>query len=567
MPSWPQRLTTHRRWIPLVAMLMCAPALLGGLELDDLFHALHAGDPGFLGSAFTFYGDGPRPAFVSAADQPWWTEPGMRLDLLRPLAALTHWLDFRLWPGAPWLMHLHSLLWYGLLVALVGRAQRVLGGSPERASLAALLFGLAQIHGMNVGWIAARNSLMGAALVLGALLLHRRWRAEGWGLGALLGPLAFGGALLSNEGAVAGLGLLAAYALVLDGQRSRFVALLPYLILVIAWRVGYETAGYGAAHTGIYLDPATDPLAYGLRTIVNGAVMLAACLGLGVLDGLGALPGATLVAFVGAVPFLALLAWLTRDALRDDPSLRMWTLGAGLSCVTAGTSVPTDRGLLLMSAATSALLAALVLRAREPAASRLARVVGRGLLVLHLLLALLLPLRVGTTRWIHGRVEAIADALAGPPGSPAIAEQTVVLLNAPSDLVMLYSRAIAQRDGRPFPARVEYLYAGAGELTVHRATEHTLELESTRPWLVAPLDRMLRSDLAFAPGQRFERPCLTAEIVATSPDSLPTRVRVDLHVQRPGCRLRAMIWRGEVPEPAELPALGSSMVLAPITVP
>lgn len=545
-------------------MLACVPALLGGHELDDVFHAARALEPSFLESAFTFFGDGPRSPHVSTADLPWWTEPGLRLDLFRPLAAATHALDHRLWPSAPWLMHLHSLLWYGLLVGLVHRAYRRLGGPPERASVAALLFGLAQAHGMNVGWVSARNSVIAAALVVVAVLVHRRWRTEGWSPGALLGPLAFGMALLANEGAVAGLGFLVAFALVLDGGRRRFAALLPYLVLTIGWRLAYGAAGYGAAHSGIYLDPSADPLAYAIRTVVHGTAMLAGSTGLAVLDGLGAVPSATSVAFVAALPFLGILAIAAREPMRRDPSLRAWTLGAVLACATAGTSVPTDRGLLLLGVGTYPLVSAVILEARRDGISRLVRVVGRGLLVLHVVTALLLPLRVGTTRWIHGRVEALTGAI---PSEPGVDQRAVVLLNAPSDLVMLYSRAIATRTQRPFPARLSYLYAGAGRLTVHRPEPHVLELESTRPWLVAPLDRMFRADLSFTVGQPVEAPCLTARVLAIDPDALPTRVRFELHAERPGCRPVFMVWRGEVPEPIELPEVGTSIELPPITIP
>lgn len=560
MPRWSERLVRHQRLVPVIAVLACLPALLGGIELDDVFHALEATTPGFVDSAFTFLGDGPRSPQISAADMPWWTEPSIHMDLWRPLAALTHALDHRLWPGAPWLMHLHSVLWYGLLVALVLRAHRAFGGPPERVSLGALLFGLSQAHGMNVGWVAARNSVIAAVLVVGMLLLHRRWRSEGWRPGALLGPLALAGALLANEGAAAGLGFLVAFAFVLDERRHRFTALVPYLAVIVLWRIVYQAGDYEAVGSGVYLDPATDPLGYLLRTVVHGAIMLAGSLGLAVLDLLGSLPGLLSVAFVSAVPFLALLGWLAREPLRRDPSLRMWTLGAVLACATAGTSLPTDRGLLLLGVGTYPLLAALVLRASEQGVPTLARVVGRGLLVLHVFQSLLLPLRVGTTRFIQGSVDRFAAAL---PTDPSIEDRALVMLNAPSDLVMLYYRPLAERAGRPFPARVSYLYAGAGEVTVTVVDPSTLELSSTRPWLVAPLDRLLRRDVSFEPGQRVEAPCLTAEIVTTDTEDLPTTVRFELHPDRPGCDPVLMAWGADGPEPATLPEPGESRVLPP----
>lgn len=544
-------------WVPLLAMLACLPALAGGIELDDVFHAAHAREPGFLRTAFAFFGG----AYVPAADLPWWTDPDLRLELLRPVAALTHWLDHALWPGSPWLMHLHSVLWYGLLVALLQRAYRELGLDPSRAALGALVFGLSQAHAMNVGWLAARNSLIAGVLVVATLRLHHRARAHGSRGSAVIAPVVFGSALLANEGAVAGLGYLAAYAFVLDDGRRRLLALAPYVGVAIAWRLAYEALGAGAAHSGIYLDPGAAPLAYAVRTVLHAVPMLAACLGLAVLDPLGSIPGATLAAFVAAVPFVALLGWLVRERLRRDRAARALVLGMGLACFTAGTTVPTDRGLLLLGLGGSACVAELIVGLCGAGQSRPRRAVGWMLVVMHLVISpLLLPLRVRTTAWVHGKVE---QAVAGMPSGPEGAGDTVVLLDAPSDLLMLYSRAIVERRGDVPPRAMTWLYAGSGAVTVTRTGPAAFELAVERPWLAAPLDRMLRADARFTPGQRFDTPCLTAEIAAVDQDALPTAVRFTVHDERPGCHVVLLAWQDGAPRPFTLPEPGASQVLPP----
>jgi hypothetical protein len=552
-------------WVPLVAVLACLPALTNGVELDDVFHAARAGEPDFLRSAFTFFGDGAPTPCVPSTDLPWWTEPGLRLDLLRPVAALTHALDYRLWPHAPWLMHLHSLLWYGLLVLLLQRTLRATGVDAPRAALAALVFGLSQAHGMNVGWLAARNSLIGATFVTATLLLHHRWRAHGSLLDATLAPLLLLLALLANEGAVASMGYLVAYAWVLDDGRRRWQALLPYVAVVIAWRVLYEAYGAGAAHSGIYLEPTAAPLAYAARTVLNAFPLLAARLGLAVLDPLGSIPGIELAAFVAAVPFVAGLGWLARERVLADRPTRAWALGMVLACFTAGTTVPTDRSLLLLSLGGCLVVADLILWLLRQHASRRERVVGWGLVVVHLVISpLLLPLRVCSTAWVHGMVERVATAM---PTGPDAAGRTLVLLNAPSDLLMLYSRAIVQARGDRFPERASWLYAAPAALTVTRTAPTVIELAAERPWLATPLDRMFRADLRFAVGQRFPSACITAEIVAVDEAALPTAVRFELHDDRPGCDLTFMAWIDGAPRPYTLPEPGTSQRLAPATLP
>lgn len=551
-------------WVPLLVMLACSPALANGIELDDVFHAAHAGDPGFLRHAFTFVGDGEMAPHVRTADLPWWTEPGVELDLWRPVAALTHALDYALWPRAPWLMHLQSLLWYGLLVGLLQRTVRALGSDPSRAALAALVFGLSHVHAMNVGWLAARNSLIGATFVTATLLLHHRWRSGGSLAAAGLAPLLLALALLSNEGAVAGVGYLAAYAWVLDRGRRRWLSLLPYVAVVIAWRLVYEALGAGTAHMGIYLEPTADPLAYAAATMEHAVLLLAARLGVGMLDLLGVLPGTLPVALVGGAAFVAAIAWLARERLRTDPLTRAWALGMVLACFTAGTTLPTDRVMLMLSVGGSFVIADLLVWMRREGASRLQRVVGWMLIVSHLVISpLILPLRVRTTAWIHGLVEGVAAAI---PTGADVEHETVLILNAPSDLGMLYSRALTEARGEVFPARATWLYAGPAAVTVTRTGPSTFELAAEGPWLAAPIDRMLRRDCRFIPGERFPGECVTAEIVAVDTAALPTTVRFELHDDRPGCSFIVLAWKDGGPRPFELPEPGSSQRLAPVTL-
>src|SRR5690606_7960320 len=54
---------------------------------------------------------------------PWWTLPEVQYAFWRPVTELTHALDYRFWPQQPVLMHLHSLVYFALVIAA---AQRVL---------------------------------------------------------------------------------------------------------------------------------------------------------------------------------------------------------------------------------------------------------------------------------------------------------------------------------------------------------------------------------------------------------------------------------------------------------
>ncbi|WAS96663.1 hypothetical protein [Nannocystis punicea] len=148
---------------------------------------------------------------------------------------------------------------------------------------ALLLFAVDDAHAASVGWIAARHGLIGAVFGVLALLAHHHWRARGWTVGVVVGPGALALGLLAPESALACLGYLAAYALVLEraeGWRARVRTLAPYALVVVAWYAAYRAFGHGAQGCGMYLDPAADPLAFAVSALLHVPLLLMAQLGL-----------------------------------------------------------------------------------------------------------------------------------------------------------------------------------------------------------------------------------------------------------------------------------------------
>ena len=88
-------------------------------------------------------------------------------------------------------MHLHSVLLYGAVIWVMTRVYRKIIGSGWVAGLAALLFAIDYAHILPVGFIANRNTLIGALFGGIALLAHVLWRQEGWRIGAVIGPLCY----------------------------------------------------------------------------------------------------------------------------------------------------------------------------------------------------------------------------------------------------------------------------------------------------------------------------------------------------------------------------------------
>jgi hypothetical protein len=144
-----RRLLEDRR-LPLilavVAIVFMLPALPTGLLGDDLIQRpkqftpaelparlMDTGfvpdDSGKLGTVLrSLFGYNPNEQLAARARDygiaPWWAHEGWTAALWRPFTAFTHWLDYRLFPNTPILMHAHNIAWYFAAVFLAATVYR-----------------------------------------------------------------------------------------------------------------------------------------------------------------------------------------------------------------------------------------------------------------------------------------------------------------------------------------------------------------------------------------------------------------------------------------------------------
>jgi len=114
--------------ILLVAVLLYLPFLSSGFFQDDYgFRIQFSSDVpeevrtimrnspwnlyGFSGGSSTLFRVGQERGFV-----PWWASDQIKTSFFLPLSSLTLALDYSLWPDTPLLLHIHSLLWFCLLI-------------------------------------------------------------------------------------------------------------------------------------------------------------------------------------------------------------------------------------------------------------------------------------------------------------------------------------------------------------------------------------------------------------------------------------------------------------------
>jgi hypothetical protein len=550
--------------IAAAAVLLVTPSLGTGLIVDDLFHELMLReDPGLAGLShrpfdlFRFAtGDvAANHALMDEGVFPWWADPRALLSFCRPLSSLTHWLDHHLFPDHPWLMHAHSLIWYGALVLVVSVLYRRIFVKAWQAGLAALLYAIDHLHGPAVGWVANRNAVMALTLALPALAFHDDWCKRRDRRAAYLGPLSFGLGLLAGETALMVAAYLVAYAVCLDegAWPARLRRLVPYVVIVVAWRIVYVALGYGADRSGLYLDPGHDLLGFVAAVAQRLPILLLAAFALPFSDlwDLYPLlaPGARWPVWCVGVAVMCGIVVLLRPLWRRDRTAAFWSCGCLLATLPICSPFPNDRLLIGTSFGAMAIMAqvlgALADQAYPASARSLrwAKPAAVGLAVLHVALApLMLPFRAyGVTR-----IDTLLRrANATIPATTDIADQTLVLINPPIDPFADYFPIYRAAERRPRPKHLRWLATGVTDLSIERIDTHTLRVRPAAGFLSSSSQLMLRSprhpmalgEVVSLAGTRFEVTRLTG-------DGRPAEVEVRFSVPLEDSSLRFMQWGG-----------------------
>jgi hypothetical protein len=585
LPRPLRALLAHRYlplWAAMFAIVLTLPSLRVGLLLDDHLHrAMLPGGPRYEGLApvlmnlFCFL-DGDPHRTLQIMDHgvlPWWTVPEIKVMFWRPVSALTHWLDYRLWPQYPLLMHAQSLLWLGALVAAVTLLYRRVIGGLWVAGLAALLYAIDDVHAVPVAWLANRNALVAAFFGVCALLAHDRWRREQWRAGAIVGPVLLALSLLSGEAGIGTCAYLIAYAQFLErGPWSRrAAALLPFVAVVVLWRVSWTCLGYGTAHMGLYMDPLAEPARFLAAVVERGPILLVGQLSTPPPDFSVLLaPKGLHILWLVSVAFVAVLAVVLVPVLRRNRLSRFWCAGMALAVIPACATTPADRLLLFigigaMPLLASLLAAALAVRACKPGkwAWRVPLLtVGGAAGLIHIVLApLILMARAAFPMGTPSMLESlyVHTALDG-----SITDQTLVIVNPPSTVHANGLPVFREMSGQPVPRFTRALAPGLPAVVVRRPDEHTLTIRPELGYMAFRFDQMFRDQRdPMRVGQRVALTGMTAEVTALTPDCRPAEVAFHFAVPLEDPSLRWLQWdHGEFVPFTPLP-VGTTLELRP----
>jgi hypothetical protein len=553
---------TSRYW-PLIVLALgiafAAPTLWAGWGVeDDVMHRaklLSASLPEALTGLYVFLDPNGSTQLVGLDTVPWWALDAVRVSFFRPLAALTLWLDYQLWPNSAVLMHAHSALWYGGACALATLLYRRVMGRTLVGGLAAFLFAVCATHLNCVVSLAARNAVLALFFGLLTLVFHDRWRRGGWRAGGAFALLGLALALLSAEAGLATTAYLGAYALCLERGRwyRRLGSLVPYGIVVVAWRAAYQVMGYGAWGSGFYLDPLRDPLRFAAAVLERGPVLLMSLWSLpdpGIYAILSVWAGR--VFWLAAVLFMAFVGAMLFPLLRKNRAARFWGLGMLLAVIPAcAISMPTGRLLVFVSVGAMGLMAQFIGGLLERSAWLPAhgawRVPATALTVFLVgLHAVVFPALLPCVQtFMEPFVSTVTDL--GP--LPGVEDQQVVIVNVPSPGQLIYVPSLREVREQPAPARIRMLSPGSFAVDVTRVDAYTLVIRPERGYLaptgmgaaenqtVLPLlhsaygyqrgDDFFRGDgFSLALGQSVDLDGMRAEVISLTGDGRPAEARI-----------------------------------------
>ena len=479
---------------------------------------------------------------------PWWTYGGMKYAFWRPVSEIFHWVDHELWPRSPPMMHLHSLLWYlGICAMLFALYRRTL--NPKVALLGLILYGLDSTHGFTLSWIANRNGLISALFGLISLHFYMRWREEQGPRWLMLSLIFLLTCLLSAELGISIYGYLGAYAITRDpkGKVRGCLATLPHLLLILAWWWFYKHAGFGAANAdAYYVDPAAEPLVFLSHFIDRFPVLLASQWGIVPAEvyGFGLIHTSGFV--VGSALFLLVVLPPVILVAIADKNVRFWLLGMFFSLLPATTALPHDRVLIFTGMGASAVLAHFlhaVFRDRAQIKwipGMVVKLIASVLVLLHLILSpLLMPLMAYSPKIWSSQISQRPSYF---PDIPDIQSKRLVIFGAPlaSALAIAPFRYYRQQ---PVPERIWVISSLNKDFQFDETKPNQIEVKLADGFIQGP-ESAVRDfkKFPFHSGEQVKLSGLDIEVDDLNKNGMPTILKLTFDRPVAGSNILFLRW-------------------------
>jgi hypothetical protein len=581
------------------AILVMLPALRVGLVADDLVQRAvelgpnqlparlqDTGMPQTSGSLGTVLHD-LFPGITRMAQAkdygvlPWWAPDDFRLGLWRPLTAFTHWLDYRLFPDSPALMHAENIACFAAIVFLAAIIYRRLMGAGWAAGLAALLFLLDSNTYFPVMFVANRGFVLALFFGLMCFYEHRQWRCSKSRSALASSALFLALSLFANEGGASTFAFIFAYAVVLEpgSFRSRALTVLPAILIIILWRAIYQFSTSGVAGVGGYIDPANEPLQFAHAVVPRTIVLLGAQISdippellLAVKPSLQS----AATAFYGMLFIAALIVFL--PWLRRDKVALFWLAVMVLAAIPAATVLPLSKNLGFVAFGAYGLIASFIngLASRPSQLPERLRYQIPARTVCVLLLLAHVPGAIAGRILTAGALNSVFKRLPyflNVGQSSDVEDKNIVVLNDPCALTLAYMPFYKASHHLPLPRSARTLVPGGADFDVRRIDDKTLVIQSRASNIffwnnlgpVHPHYAISAGTTAIGVPQckRCSLNGLTVEVLESDVSGLASRVafRFDKPLESADFLWLQWDWSSGSFKPFQLPAIAQSVTL------
>lgn len=410
---------------------------------------------------------------------PWWSPDDITMHMFRPLAGITHWIDYQFLGGDVFLMQLHTVIYLLMLTVSYFALCKALNMPSWTPMLAIGLFVFSYSMPMNMNWLASRNAIIAPMFAIWALVFHHHWRIDNQPRFLIYSLLALLLALLSAEAGIAILAYLGAYAIILDPKRSvaNVWTIIPALLVVALWRLGYSSEGFGTENIDLYVDPVRSPKEFLTQQLPTLPLFYGKML-LGPLAAVMLLvSSSTLVLSLISLVVCLLALWLISPQLRRNRLMQFGALASVIALIPFLSTTPGSRSEPFMHIGlfiTLSLWVYLVLQ--QTSVSTVMKTVVGAFLVIHLALP-----TIGTAAR-HWRLITLevkgADAYSSVAAELADGKTNLVLVNSP-DYFAYYHRPFGWAyHNQPLPNKIQLLAPGLTRIQVTRKSEYIYDLRS-----------------------------------------------------------------------------------------
>jgi hypothetical protein len=570
-------------WAVLVAVVLMLPSLFTGMLGDDYFiRAAILQNTGIpcvprtSVNAFTFSSGNPDDVKqgIETGLYPWWTHPQRKMSFFRPLAALTHWLDFKLFSCSVPMMHVHSILWYALLAFIAALLYQRFLVPHWVAGLATLFYAVDYSHAFGAGMLCNRYAIMAAVFGFLTLLTHDAGH-NGSKPCSILAPVAFLVSLLCGESALAVGGYLFSYALFIERGKllTRLAGLLPYVVIASAWWIIYAWFGYGTAHIGPYINPGQNLSQFLLNLMQRLPVLMLGQISLPPSDLWSFLPAwpARIYAACAAAGIL-FVAWGIWPLLARDRTARFCALGTMLAAIPFCASVPSNRHLFFTGLGSMGLIASFIALVLEKPAWlapywRMPRKLLIGIWVFSC--AVVFPLLFAPATLLNIVLQkplTLAAQTIAPQNNQCFSGHTIVV-NITYEQLLFFIPFIRAADGQNPCLNTFLLSAGLEPVEIQRVNDRTLVVHIRNGMLRRTWEQFFRDSASpLAKGHTLQLPPFSITVNALTDDGLPAELQYIFNKSLDDHSLKWLTWSDDGFIPFVLPAVGETIKVKPVPI-